>query len=300
MKLNIVKAISIAGLLLISQLAQAGPPPVMDTFVVGQPLTAAQMNNIKALVEYNQLLMFFNRSRIYSLEIEPATTVTTVAPTPDDDVDLDNSIAKVVGSVWVNTTNGDAYISTDDTANSAVWKLITHAPTVYALGDTGPAGGFVFYVTGDGLHGLEAAPEDIGGNATPTLVAWGCNGTTLEGMNETGVGSGAHNTSQRDLCAEAPTAAKKAAAYEFNGYTDWFLPARDELDLMWENLADPEGDGRGDPFDSDSKGGFAGASYWSSSQYNLDYAWNQHFADRAQLDGSDKAYGLRVRAVRAF
>ena len=30
----------------------------------------------------------------------------------------------------------------------------------YAIGDTGPASGIVLYVTGGGLHGLEAAPED--------------------------------------------------------------------------------------------------------------------------------------------
>ncbi len=30
----------------------------------------------------------------------------------------------------------------------------------YVIGGTGPAGGFVFHVTDDGLHGLEAAPVD--------------------------------------------------------------------------------------------------------------------------------------------
>ena len=38
----------------------------------------------------------------------------------------------------------------------------------YEIGDTGPAGGIVFYVTDGGLHGLEAAPED------QDRGEWGC------------------------------------------------------------------------------------------------------------------------------
>jgi hypothetical protein len=238
MKLNIVKAISIAGLVFISQLtqAQAAPSvPVIDTFVVGQPLTAAQLNTIKALAEYNTSSISSNTSSINAL----------------------------------------------------------NTPAVYAIGDTGPAGGIVFYVTGDGLHGLEAAPSD----SAP--AEWDCFGTLLSGMNETGVGSGAHNTSQRDLCSDASTAAKVAAAYEFNGYIDWFLPSKDELNLMWTNLADPERDGRDVGFDGDSLGGFASNYYWSSSQSNSNYAWTQSFDDGNQY-ASIKLNSLRVRAVRAF
>jgi len=33
--------------------------------------------------------------------------------------------------------------------------------TYYAVGDTGPAGGIVFYTSDGGLHGLEAAPADL-------------------------------------------------------------------------------------------------------------------------------------------
>lgn len=41
-------------------------------------------------------------------------------------------------------------------------------PVVYAIGDTGPAGGIVFYVTEGGIHGLEAAQVDQG------YAPWGC------------------------------------------------------------------------------------------------------------------------------
>jgi hypothetical protein len=292
MKLNIVKAVSIAGLLLISQLAQASP--VVDTFVVGEPLTAAQMNTIKAIVDYNRSDIESSITAIRSLESEPKATVSSIPPAPSDDINLQY----IVGSVWVDSTSGEAYILTDSTSGAAVWKLTTHSPTVYALGDPGPAGGIVFYITDDGLHGLEAAPSDSSASA-----AWGCNDTILDGMNETGVGSGAHNTSQRDLCADAPTAAKTAAAYVFNGYTDWFLPSKNELNLMWENLADPADDGRSDGFDGDTLGGFAASSaYWSSSQVinnSENQVYTYHFL-AGSLNGAYKVDRNRVRAVRAF
>jgi hypothetical protein len=208
------------------------------------------------------------------------------APTVNDDM---NDLYSV-GTVWVDTSTNRLYILEDNTANSAVWTIAAAPAVTYALGDTGPAGGFVFYVTGDGLHGLEAAPEDIGGNATATSVAWGCYGTLLSGMNELGVGSGAHNTSQRDLCSDASTAAKAAAAYEFNGYTDWFLPSKAELDLMYHKLADTDG----------NPGGFASSSYWSSSQDSINNAWLQNFDDGYQVGFYSKDNALRVRAVRAF
>ena len=58
--------------------------------------------------------------------------------------------------------------------------------TVYEIGDTGPAGGLIFYVNendSDEWHYLEAAPGDQGRN-----VAWGCSGTVIDGADGTGVG----------------------------------------------------------------------------------------------------------------
>jgi hypothetical protein len=218
------------------------------------------------------------------------------APTVNDDMNNPYS----VGTVWVDTSTNRLYILEDNTANSAVWTIAAAPAVTYALGDTGPAGGFVFYVTGDGLHGLEAAPEDIGGNASATLVVWGCNGTLLSGMNELGVGSGVHNTSQRDLCSDASTAAKAAAAYEYNGYTDWFLPSKAELDLMYHELADTDNDSTNSGVGDDGNpGGFASNDYWSSSQDDSNYAWAQYFESGLQGGGS-KDVALRVRAVRAF
>ena len=90
--------------------------------------------------------------------------------------------------------------------------------TVFHIGDNGPAGGKVFYLTdATGKHGLEAAPADQSSGVT-----WGCYGTSIAGAQGTAVGIGAANTAAIVAgCAEANTAAKIADAYALNGFTDW-------------------------------------------------------------------------------
>ncbi len=73
-----------------------------------------------------------------------------------------------------------------------------------------------------------------------------------------------------------------------NGYDDWFLPSKDELDLMYRNLKK-----RG-------LGGFASDCYWSSSESNSSTAGSQSFGDGYQYSFNKYNYSERVRAVRAF
>ena len=157
----------------------------------------------------------------------------------------------------------------------------TSGPTLYAIGDTGPAGGKVFYVTDGGTQGLEASLADS------VSAVWGCGGTDISGTS-TAVGSGAANTDAiiGGCTTETDsTAAEVAKMYELNGFTDWFLPSQDELNLLYSQ--------------KDVVGGFASLSYWSSSQASANVAWFQAFVNGDQVDGSKgDTYG--VRAVRAF
>jgi len=150
----------------------------------------------------------------------------------------------------------------------------------YAVGDLGPAGGIVFYVTGGGLHGLEAAPEDQG------VVQWGCMGTAITGADGTTIGTGAQNTANILAgCSEAGIAAALADAYMLNGFTDWFLPSKDELNELILNQA--------------VVGGFASINYLSSSEFNDDRAWLQFLAGGVQALIL-KNFATGVRAIRAF
>lgn len=156
--------------------------------------------------------------------------------------------------------------------------------TTYKIGDTGPAGGIVFYVTDGGLHGMEASLVDQTGRWD--AVEWGCS-QTATGANRTQIGIGAVNTSDIIYagCPDRPHPAHLAYDFEFNGYTDWFLPSLDELKQLH--------------LQKNVVGGFVDEAYWSSSESDYDLAGNVFF-----LDGfagvTLKTSFLNVRVIRAF
>ena len=260
---NLIRTVSIVGLLSISFVAYADS--ITDSYATGDTLDASTLNNIKSAVNDND-------SRITALEAAPKANIATTAPTVNDDI---NS-GYPEGSVWVDMTDRDAYILIDSAPGAAVWKPIT---PIYRIGDKGPAGGIIFYVTDDGVHGLEAAPVDLAN------AEWGCQSTTITTVTE--IGAGAQNTA--DILAACPTAgiaARLADTYTLNGYADWFLPSKDELNELYLN--------RG------IVGGFASITYWSSSSdHNLNFAWFQNL-DAGGQGNTAKNNPQGVRAVRAF
>jgi hypothetical protein len=162
------------------------------------------------------------------------------------------------------------------------------AGRVYTIGDIGPAGGIVFYDKGTfsgGWRYLEAAPAE-----TEFTAQWGAYEKTVGGT-ATAVGSGKRNTQgiveflQRQ--GERGKAAQLCTALDFDGFKDWFLPSKDELDLMYKNL---KAKGLGD---------FSNGWYWSSSELSSANAWGQSFGGGDQLYGYKPSTGS-VRAVRAF
>jgi hypothetical protein len=116
----------------------------------------------------------------------------------------------------------------------------------YEVGAIGPAGGRIFYDKGhvtDGWRYLEAAPAEAEFTAD-----WGAYLKEVGGTT-TGIGTGKRNTEliveflRRN--GENGKAAQLCDSLNIDGYDDWFLPSRDELNLMytrprdWENLALP-------------------------------------------------------------
>ena len=83
-------------------------------------------------------------------------------------------------------------------------------------------------------------------------------------------------------------AASLCRNYRGGGFTDWFLPSKDELNELYKNKA--------------VVGGLATGFYWSSSEdvgNNYAGAWLQYFGLGGQ-GGGNKLYPYYVRAVRAF
>jgi len=154
----------------------------------------------------------------------------------------------------------------------------------YKIGDTGPAGGIVFYDKGtfsNGWRYLEAAPAE-----TEFTAEWGGYGTNVNGT-VTEIGTGKRNTEIIVGQLGISSAAGLCTRLNFVGFTDWFLPSKDELDLMYKNLM------------LMGWGGFSNNYYWSSSQDNNYYAWYQSFSGGYQYRFY-KNTTHSVRAVRAF
>ena len=164
----------------------------------------------------------------------------------------------------------------------------------YAMGDIGPAGGFIFYenpnYAADGWRYLEAAPFDQSEGAV-----WGCFRRAIAGARGTAVGTGRQNTlDMLAACTEPVTAAQLCASLSVNGVRGWYLPSRDELVLMYRNL---KAAGIGDFRDGGVVDNF---TYWASSQQTADMSAHVDFADLGRLHGDDKDFPRRVRAIRSI
>ena len=155
---------------------------------------------------------------------------------------------------------------------------------VYRIGDTGPAGGIIFYDKGNNSGGwryLEATPADIG------RVQWQSSTTNVNGTQDS-IGSGKENTQLAIRHNVRP--AMLCDQYSLGGYEDWFLPSKGELDLMYINLKMIRGIGN-----------FTDGWYWSSTQYSGGSyaAWAHNFSSGSQSDLTKSSTSF-VRAVRAF
>jgi len=195
---------------------------------------------------------------------------------------------------WNTLANGLGAVfnaSTAVTDNLTVYAKWTAAPT-YALRDTGPGGGLVFYISDGGLHGLEAAPL-----ATEWAEKqWGCYNTLISGADGTAIGTGDQNTTDIvNGCAEADRAAKLAYDLVSGGKSDWFLPSKDELNKMYINLKS----GTDENSVVYTPVGGLDEIYFSSSEQSAKDAWYQDFYDGYQ-DYYYKYFSSWVRAVRAF
>lgn len=106
--------------------------------------------------------------------------------------------------------------------------------TAYVVGETGPAGGFIFYDKGkknDGWRYLEAAPEDLKGSTAnindDVYFSTVCiaTGETYDGFGE-GLKASELLLSR---CDGEYMAARVALNYSIKGYDDWYLPTITEF-----------------------------------------------------------------------
>ena len=173
-----------------------------------------------------------------------------------------------VGStgVTVSTLTSSSFTATFDvpvSSTGSIYKLTVqstpHTPIPCAatngecvLGDTGPGGGKIFYVSAGGFtcgptlnltcHYLEAAPNTWNGGSSDPVFIWADAGTssTLIGATaqRTAVGEGYANTLA--IVAQPNGTSTSAGAvrnYNGGGLNDWYLGNVNEMTLLGNNQA---------------------------------------------------------------
>ena len=226
---------------------------------------------------YNVWLDKINKTTLYDGQ---SIKISAVRQISDDLAPLD-----IMLRTASKKNEGDVYVKLYQLIKDNSTVIFTNNDLVSVI--KGPAGGYIFYDKGeysDGWRYLEAAPEDD----EPAM--WSESRVVVSGTSET-IGSGKENTmlivTALNKLRETGTAAQICDAKTINGYSDWFLPSKDELNLMYDNLHRM---GMGD---------FKRSLYLSSSQSGESNAWIQSFSITDQSEASkDSKYF--IRAIRSF
>jgi hypothetical protein len=173
-------------------------------------------------------------------------------------------------------------------------------------------------------HALIVAPRATGASGTgytiTTNLQWKTSDTTTAGT--TSSFDGAANTA--NMSGGAHPAADFCTGLSIGGYSDWYLPARYELDIAYENLK-PTTDSNntswginpysvpertvnrtaGTPaqtsvsaFQSTGAEPFVAADHWSSTELSSTNAWELFFGGGDPRNGLKTSTNRRVRAFR--
>ena len=181
--------------------------------------------------------------------------------------------------------------------------------------------------------GYYAGQISTAGNSTPThylIVAPKSSGQgsfQWKNANTSTAGTGsviAGPTNSANMNNASHPAAQFCENLSLNGYGDWYMPAKNELEVMYYNLkptavlndinsgsnlnAVPSRAGNyttGDPaqsalalFQSGGVEAFDAAVYWSSTEASSSTGWSQDFDNGQQRTDAQKLSTLAVRAVR--
>ena len=200
--------------------------------------------------------------------------------------------------------NGRLHIFQMDTTYAKAANLVrnidgTIKVNQYKIGDF-VHGGIVFWVDGSGQHGLVVDKSDL-----TNSLRWNNSLQHRTSAHSDGLGAGYMNTTLIIAVLQIDSFPVEMAAYacanlNTEGYADWYLPSKAELDKIYQNRAvinEVAVSQQGDPINQNS--------YWSSTESSASFtdaqtkAWSQDFSTGVKSESSkDQTYS--VRAVRRF
>jgi hypothetical protein len=204
---------------------------------------------------------------------------------------------------WVVDTETSQLYGTASMIAWPFYRPMVHGPIMPEV--TVPEGPALPTVIGEASNGgFYAGDITDGGNWYKLIVAdieadayglpWGDSGTDLSSA-ESGTNGPANTEAMRGSATHE--AGNHCLDYRGGGFDDWYMPARDELAAIYQNL----GLDKSPPADFQTSGqqAFDAGYYWCSTQYSSSRAWIRRFSDGFEnYYGKDGVTGRRVRPVR--
>jgi len=184
-------------------------------------------------------------------------------------------------SAFAHGYNNDTIIDNPASSIAYSFNLSPNSTSPHAVGER-YGGGIIFFVDSTGQHGLISDTTDQSSSAE-----WGCNGTTI-GSTSTNMGTGQSNTEVVIAgCSTPGFATRICDDLKKNGYSDWFLPSKDELNQLY--------------LQKTVVGDFADNYYWSSSEVGISHSWAQTFwVGSGYANPHVKYASYYVRCIRDF
>lgn len=167
--------------------------------------------------------------------------------------------------------------------------LVIISNDIIRIGDEGPAGGIIFYDKGyysDGWRYLETSITNL-----YNMMQWGDYSLNVPGTLSN-IGAGLSNTVKAAAVLggwnSSYYAAKVCLAFNGGGYSDWFLPSKNELIELFNF--------------STNSGLIELDSSWTSTlnESNYGYAWGFNYYTTNFVNSFDRNGGAAVRPIRRF
>ena len=210
---------------------------------------------------------------------------TTSYPTTSSSKTIDGSGTGLFTSLITGLSPNTTYYIRAYATNSAgtAYGSVRSFKTISIAIGQSYQGGIIFYVDGTGLHGLVCATTNQSAG-----IRWYNGSYITTGATISSIGHGNSNTNTIvSYQGSGSYAAKLCYDLSMNGYSDWYLPSKSELNLMYLNLK------------SAGLGDFSSADYWSSTENSSTSAYYQSFSS-GSASTAIKSNIKYVRAVRSF